>query len=102
MMAYWPARTKAAAKVDRFTLDHLISILGSLDQEVEGSVSFRVRDRHSQQTRQQVGLSHAIGQLTLFAFADVFELVGQLFDVEFGKPAGAGSCDNRITSRNPP
>src|SRR5208282_2659836 len=32
---------------------------------------------------------HAIGQLALFAFAHVFDLVGQMFDVEFGKPAGA-------------
>jgi predicted XRE-type DNA-binding protein len=42
------------AKLERFTLDRLISILGKLDQEVEVSVSFRTRDRHSPQAPQQV------------------------------------------------
>jgi predicted XRE-type DNA-binding protein len=42
------------AKLDRFTLDRLISILGKLDQGVEVSVSFRTRDRRSPQAPQQV------------------------------------------------
>lgn len=41
-------------KLDRFTLDRLISILGKLDQEVEVSVSFRTRDRRSPHAPQQV------------------------------------------------
>ena len=32
---------------------------------------------------------HAIGQLALFAFAHVLDLVGQMFNVEFVEPAGA-------------
>jgi predicted XRE-type DNA-binding protein len=31
-------------KLDRFTLDRLIAILGKLDREVEVSVTFRTRD----------------------------------------------------------
>jgi predicted XRE-type DNA-binding protein len=42
------------AKLDRFTLDRLISILGKLDKKVEVSVSFRTRDRRSRQAPRQV------------------------------------------------
>ncbi len=40
-----------------------------------------------EEMRQQHG--HAIGQLALFAFAHVLDLVGHMFNVEFVKPAGA-------------
>ena len=33
--------------------------------------------------------SHPTCQFALFAFAHVFDLVGQMFDVELGEPAGA-------------
>ena len=40
-------------KLDRFTLDRLIAILGKLDQDVEVSVSFRTRGGHSPQALPQ-------------------------------------------------
>ena len=32
---------------------------------------------------------HPTGEFALFAFAHVFDLVGQMFDVELGEPPGA-------------
>jgi hypothetical protein len=32
---------------------------------------------------------HAAGKVAFFAFPHVLDLVGQMFDVEFGEPAGA-------------
>jgi hypothetical protein len=39
------------------------------------------------QVSQQHG--HPAGELAFFAFAHVFDLVGEMFDVEFGKASGA-------------
>ena len=40
-----------------------------------------------QQVGQQHG--HAVGEFAFFAFPHVIDLVGQVFNVEFGEPAGA-------------